>query len=152
MAQRSLFVGGGGGVNAACLAVYEYFITLLFLCFTSKLVMKRYSSATEKGGTKLSKHSQCDKLCPFEFCATLLKSSMLSKSSERLRWRALWEVHIIWVHSRRKYEGWNFNFGNTPPDWMQELLEWRANAAERMGPSPTYILNGSGPSRNGHTQ
>ena len=50
------------------------------------------------------------------------------------------------------YEGWNFNFGNTPPDWIQGLLEWRANAAGRMGPSPTYIRNGSGPSRNGHRQ
>ena len=50
------------------------------------------------------------------------------------------------------YEGWNFNFGNTPLDWMKELLEWRANAAGRMGPSPTYVHNGSGPSRNGHTQ
>ena len=38
------------------------------------------------------------------------------------------------------YEGWNFNFGNTPLDWIQELLEWRANAAGRMGPSPTYIM------------
>ena len=45
------------------------------------------------------------------------------------------------------YEGWNFNFGDTPLDWIQELLEWRANAAGRMGPSPTYINNGSGPSR-----
>ena len=50
------------------------------------------------------------------------------------------------------YEGWNFNFGNTPLDWIQELLEWRANAAGRMGPSPTYIRNGSRPSRNGRTQ
>ena len=41
------------------------------------------------------------------------------------------------------YEGWNFNFGNTPLDWIQELLEWRANAAGRMGPSPTYIHNGA---------
>ena len=48
--------------------------------------------------------------------------------------------------------GWNFNFGNTPLDWIQELLEWRANAAGRMWPSPTYIHNGSGPSRNGRTQ
>ena len=22
-----------------------------------------------------------------------------------------------------KYEGWNFNFGNTPLDWIKELLE-----------------------------
>ena len=22
-----------------------------------------------------------------------------------------------------KHEGWNFNFGNTPLDWIQELLE-----------------------------
>ena len=50
------------------------------------------------------------------------------------------------------YEGWNFNFGNTPLDWIQELLEWRANAAGRMDPFPTYIHNGSVPSRNGHTQ
>ena len=50
------------------------------------------------------------------------------------------------------YDGWNFNFGNTPLDWIQELLEWRANAAGKMGPSPTYIHNGSGPSRNGYTQ
>ena len=50
------------------------------------------------------------------------------------------------------YEGWNFNFGNTPLDWIQELLEWHANAAGRMSPSPTYIHNGGGPSRNGHTQ
>ena len=54
--------------------------------------------------------------------------------------------------SRTTYEGWNFNFGNTPLDWIQGLLEWRANAAGRMGPSPTYIHNGSGPSQNGHMQ
>ena len=52
----------------------------------------------------------------------------------------------------RNYEGWNFNFGNTPLDWIQVLLEWRANAAGRMGPSPTYIHNRSSPSWNGHTQ
>ena len=23
----------------------------------------------------------------------------------------------------RRYEGWNFNFSNTPLDWIQELLE-----------------------------
>ena len=40
----------------------------------------------------------------------------------------------FWYHI---YEGWNFNFGNTPLDWIQELLEWRANAAGRKGPSPT---------------
>ena len=45
-------------------------------------------------------------------------------------------IHCTWT----KYEGWNFNFGNTPLDWIQELLEWRANAAGRMGPSPTYIM------------
>ena len=26
-------------------------------------------------------------------------------------------------HTIGKYEGWNFNFGNTPLDWIQELLE-----------------------------
>ena len=51
-----------------------------------------------------------------------------------------------------KYKGWNFNFGNTMLDWIQALLEWRGNAAGRMGPSPTYISNGNGLSRNGHTQ
>ena len=50
------------------------------------------------------------------------------------------------------YEGWNFNFGNTMLDWIQALLEWRGKAAGRMGPSSTYIHNGNGPSRNGHTQ
>ena len=58
-------------------------------------------------------------------------------------------VTLVLVH---KYEGWNFNFGNTPVDWIQELLDWSANAAGRMGPSPTYVHNENGPSRNGHTQ
>ena len=49
-------------------------------------------------------------------------------------------------------EGWNCNFGNTMLDWIKALLEWRGNAAGKMGPSPTYIHNGSGPSRNGHAQ
>ena len=26
-------------------------------------------------------------------------------------------------HTLGIYEGWNFNFGNTPLDWIQELLE-----------------------------
>ena len=63
-----------------------------------------------------------------------------------------WTQCIFHFHETLTYEGWNFNFGNTPLDWIQELLEWRANAAGRMGSSPTYIHNGSGPSRNGHTQ
>ena len=25
--------------------------------------------------------------------------------------------------NENKYEGWNFNFGNAPLDWIQELLE-----------------------------
>jgi len=58
-------------------------------------------------------------------------------------------MHLyIWI-----YKGWNFNFGNTMLDWiLQALLEWRGHSAGRMGPSPTYIHNGNGPSRNGHTQ
>ena len=28
----------------------------------------------------------------------------------------------IWV-TGYNYEGWNFNFGNTPLDWIQGLLE-----------------------------
>ena len=27
------------------------------------------------------------------------------------------------VSKKKNYEGWNFNFGNTPLDWIQELLE-----------------------------
>ena len=30
----------------------------------------------------------------------------------------------LWMkHEKDIYEGWNFNFGNTPLDWIQELLE-----------------------------
>ena len=50
------------------------------------------------------------------------------------------------------YDGWNFNFGNIPLDWIQELPGDARNAAGRMGPSPTHVHNGSGPSRNGHMQ
>ena len=33
-------------------------------------------------------------------------------------------LHIISGSTRSiKYEGWNFNFGNTTLDWIQELLE-----------------------------
>ena len=28
-----------------------------------------------------------------------------------------------YVLRKVKYEGWNFNFGNTPLDWIQELPE-----------------------------
>ena len=27
------------------------------------------------------------------------------------------------INKDRNYEGWNFNFGNTPLDWIQEMLE-----------------------------
>ena len=27
------------------------------------------------------------------------------------------------THTHHTHEGWNFNFGNTPLDWIQELLE-----------------------------
>ena len=29
----------------------------------------------------------------------------------------------IFLAAEHKYEGWNFNFGNTLLDWIQELLE-----------------------------
>jgi hypothetical protein len=46
----------------------------------------------------------------------------------------------LWL-SHPLYVGWNFNFGNSVLDWIQELLERRGNAAGRMGPSlPTYIM------------
>ena len=44
-----------------------------------------------------------------------------------------WEMHRHPAHisdfvnvilmSKAVYEGWNFNFGNIPLDWIQELLE-----------------------------
>ena len=73
-------------------------------------------------------------------------------------WKNSWKTNEVgcgkmWSWPTTKYyEGWNFNFGNAPLDWIQELLEWRANAAGRMGHSPTYIRNGSCPSRNEHKQ
>ena len=30
---------------------------------------------------------------------------------------------LLLAPSYRKFEGWNFNFGNTPLDWIKELLE-----------------------------
>ena len=30
---------------------------------------------------------------------------------------------LICISPNIQYEGWNFNFGNTPLDWIQELLE-----------------------------
>ena len=36
------------------------------------------------------------------------------------QWGPTTSLHILCVV---KYEGWNFNFGNTPLDWIQELLE-----------------------------
>ena len=75
--------------------------------------------------------------------------SNIRRASQLIRVLGAW----VAVHAAlATYEGWKFNFGNTPLDWIQELLEWRSNAAGRMGPSPTYIHNGSGPSRNRHTQ
>ena len=34
-----------------------------------------------------------------------------------------WTQCIFHFHETLTYEGWNFNFGNTPLDWIQELLE-----------------------------
>ena len=33
--------------------------------------------------------------------------------------------YVSWhiLKKKRMYEDWNFNFGNTPLDWIQELLE-----------------------------
>ena len=31
--------------------------------------------------------------------------------------------YVAVAFQRVMYEGWNFNFGNTPLDWIQELLE-----------------------------
>ena len=33
----------------------------------------------------------------------------------------LWDRDLR--YKKPLYEGWNFNFGNTPLDWIQELLE-----------------------------
>ena len=32
-------------------------------------------------------------------------------------------LHLLLVVVEFIYEGWNFNFGNTQLDWIQELLE-----------------------------
>ena len=32
-------------------------------------------------------------------------------------------LHYIYNYKNIMYEVWNFNFGNTPLDWIQELLE-----------------------------
>ena len=47
---------------------------------------------------------------------------MLLKKDVRL---IVWKMKL-YTESRRtgiSYEGWNFNFGNAPLDWIQELLE-----------------------------
>ena len=39
------------------------------------------------------------------------------------------------------YEGWNFNFGNTPLDWIQDC--WSDTPMQQEGwvlPLPTYIM------------
>ena len=33
------------------------------------------------------------------------------------------QLLIYFLFIKSIYEGWNFNFGNTPPDWIQKLLE-----------------------------
>ena len=38
------------------------------------------------------------------------------------------------------YEGWNFNFGNTSLDWIQELLEWRVDDIEGVGDDEIVLL------------
>ena len=102
----------------------------------------RRASCTQKKLIEVKHAGSCGKIMTVEMWLTNLwyyKSLIfLYKIDDRLTGTA--------------YEGWNFNFGNTPLDWIQELLEWRANAAGRTGPSPTYIRNGSGPSRNWRTQ
>ena len=42
------------------------------------------------------------------------KNSVIGVTTQRL-----FIVHSI----AHYYKGWNFNFGNTPLDWIQELLE-----------------------------
>ena len=32
-------------------------------------------------------------------------------------------VTVMYLARLMNYEGWNFNFGNTPLDWIQEQLE-----------------------------
>ena len=44
-------------------------------------------------------------------------------------WSRVKEVDLVWQLGVTQflilhyYEGWNFNFGKTPLDWIQELLE-----------------------------
>ena len=59
---------------------------------------------------KVSKRPKCRHVLTFEH---LLKKRQLAVSFP------LFGIVVI----SRIYEGWNFNFGNTPLDWIQELLE-----------------------------
>ena len=137
-----------------------------------KELLTNHSCAWNTVYRKLYPLLQSDHLRPFQFIIprqpnTQRYNDLISRGSviRNKRKKGIGkQVHVFFLwrlqsnrgpwapHSRGLYEGWNFNFGNTPLDWIQELLKWRANAAGRIGPSPTYIHNGSGPSRNGHTQ
>ena len=44
-------------------------------------------------------------------------SMVVYQQPSRIRYAALI------LRKTKIYEGWNFNFGNTPLDWIQELLE-----------------------------
>ena len=46
----------------------------------------------------------------------------LAQISVPLRYLCVLEISVM-IALNHIYEGWNFNFGNTPLDWIQELLE-----------------------------
>ena len=56
--------------------------------------------------------------------ATKQRRTALDRHVTRTVYHVDKNIHTIqFVKVQGKYEGWNFNFGNTPLDWIQELLE-----------------------------
>ena len=44
-------------------------------------------------------------------------------SPDRISYVTTKSTENVFIYCGHKYEGWNFNFGDTPLDWIQELLE-----------------------------
>ena len=57
-----------------------------------------------------------------EYCSAITQAAV-----ESTLWSISFQRFAVWISagfsSLRMYEGWNFNFGNTPLDWIQQLLE-----------------------------
>ena len=57
-----------------------------------------------------------------EVCISSLQYFIMVDYKESCRRQCMYDTHIICM-ILVSYEGWNFNFGSTPLDWIQELLE-----------------------------